>query len=258
MNNNNHIFENLTKIGLGKNEAEVYLALLELGESKAGPISKQSKVPTSHIYPILDDLYKKGLISYKYANNVKIYYSNPPETLKTLYIEKQKNLEEEGKIVLKSIESIKRLAHPKDTFSDYKYFEGVSGVIAMWQEIIKDLIPNTEIQVLASNEEAIHLFNTVFMEFQKERVRKKIKQRIIFSKNMPKKYATERKKLGLIDVKYSDLDLRAEFCLFQDYMALEYLGTGKDKPRAFLIKDKFFVDYFKGIFDSIWSRSNVK
>ena len=62
---NEDIFDNLTKIGLGKNEAEVYVALLELKESKAGPLSKQSKVPTSHIYPILNDLYEKGLIGYK-------------------------------------------------------------------------------------------------------------------------------------------------------------------------------------------------
>jgi sugar-specific transcriptional regulator TrmB len=249
---NKDILENLTKIGLGKNEAEVYLTLLELGESKVGNLSAQSKVPTSHIYPILQSLYTKGLVSYKYANNVKIYYSNRPEALKSLYIEKQKKLVEEEKLLINAIESIKHIPRVNDTFADYKYFEGVSGIIAMWQEIIAQMIPNTEIQILSSNEEALDRFNPIFMEFQKERVKRKIKQRLLFPKEMNKKYSAERKKLGLIDIKYTDLDQKAEICLFQDYIAIEYLGVGGDKPRAFLIKDKLFVDYFKSIFEVFW------
>jgi sugar-specific transcriptional regulator TrmB len=247
---NKEIFENLTKIGLGKNEAEVYLALLELGESKAGNLSQHSKVPTSHIYPILETLYNQGLIAYKLANNVKIFYCNPPETLKTLYIKKQKDLEEEKKLLLKSIESINLLPKTKDTFSDYKYFEGVSGIISMWQEIISDLEPKTEIEVLAGVEEAIEQFNHIFMEFQKERVRKKIKQRIIFPNRINRKYAQEREKLGLIDTRYLDFEQKTEICIFNDFLAIEYIG--EDKPRAFLIKDKLFVSYFRAIFNLIW------
>jgi len=255
---NKEILDDLIKIGLGKNESEVYLGLLELGESKVGPLSQHVEVPTSHIYPILEELYKKGLISYKYANNVKIFYSNPPETLKTLYIQKQKELDSQKSILLNSIETIKKLPKIKDTFADYKYFEGVSGIIAMWQEIIEGLTPNIEIQVLAGNEEAVSQFNDIFMEFHKVRVKKKIKQRLIFPKTINTSYSKERTKMGLIDIRYMDLDPRAEICLFHNYMVIEYLGTKEEKPRAFLIKDKLFVDYFKMIFDMIWSGSKSK
>lgn len=257
MVNNKEILDDLIKVGLGKNESEVYLGLLEMGESKAGPLSAQTDVPTSHIYPILDELYKKGLISHKYANNVKIFYANPPETLKTLYIQKQRELDSQKDILLNSIEAIKKIPKQKDTFSDYKYFEGISGVVAMWQEIIEDLIPNTEIQVLSSNEESLDSFNSVFMEFQKARVKKKINQKLVFPKKMDKKYSTERKKLGLIEIRYTNLDPHAEICLFHNYMAIEYLGTTTEKPRAFLIKDKLFVDYFRMIFDMVWKQSQL-
>jgi hypothetical protein len=127
----------------------------------------------------------------------------------------------------------------------------------MWQEIIEDLIPNTEIQILSSNREAFEQFNEIFMEFQKERVNKKIKQKLLFPESIPKKYSIERKKLGLIEIRYTNLEHPAEICLFHDYMAIEYLGTEKEKPRAFLIKDKLFVDYFKMIFDMAWKNSKV-
>jgi len=248
------ILEGLRKTGLGKNEIEVYLGLLELGESKAGSLSKRANISTSHLYPVLHSLIAKGLVSYKYANNVKIYYPNPPETLKALYLQKKKDLDEQKILLLESIDKIKKIPAKKETFSNYKYYEGISGIIAMWQEIIAGLIPNTEIQLLSSNEESLDPFNNIFMQFQAERIKKNISQKLIFPRSMGKKYSLERKKLGSIEIRYTSLEPNAELCLFHDYMAIEYLDTKKDKPRAFLIKDKLFVDYFKMIFNFLWEK----
>ena len=55
--------EVLERIGFTKGEAKVYFALLELGESTIGPISKKSNVTVSKTYPILDKLTQKGLVT---------------------------------------------------------------------------------------------------------------------------------------------------------------------------------------------------
>ena len=55
--------EILKEIGFTQGEIKVYEALLEIGESTIGLISKTANVTPSKTYPILDKLLKKGLIS---------------------------------------------------------------------------------------------------------------------------------------------------------------------------------------------------
>ncbi len=48
--------------GLSEYASRVYLALLDLGLTEARPASALSKVPTSKIYKVLDQLHEKGLV----------------------------------------------------------------------------------------------------------------------------------------------------------------------------------------------------
>ena len=52
----------LQDIGLTNGESKVYLALLNLGETKTGELAKKSQVSSSKIYKILDRLEKKGIV----------------------------------------------------------------------------------------------------------------------------------------------------------------------------------------------------
>lgn len=52
----------LREFGLSEYAARAYLALLDLGVSEASEISKLTKVPTSKIYHVLDQLHEKGLV----------------------------------------------------------------------------------------------------------------------------------------------------------------------------------------------------
>ena len=87
--------EKLTKklqsIGLTQNEARVYLFLLEYQEAKTGLICSKLKIPNSHIYQILEKLLDKGIISYKIINNIKIFRPVDPESLYSLFREKEFN-----------------------------------------------------------------------------------------------------------------------------------------------------------------------
>lgn len=52
----------LREFGLSEYAARAYLALLDLGVSEASEISKLTKVPTSKIYHVLEQLHEKGLV----------------------------------------------------------------------------------------------------------------------------------------------------------------------------------------------------
>ena len=52
----------LEDIGLSHAEAKIYLTLLELGPSKAGPIIDDTELQSSTVYHVLGSLIKKGLM----------------------------------------------------------------------------------------------------------------------------------------------------------------------------------------------------
>jgi len=53
----------LKSIELSDKEIKVYVSALELGESTVIDISKKSRVNRTTIYPVIDSLQEKGLVS---------------------------------------------------------------------------------------------------------------------------------------------------------------------------------------------------
>src|SRR3990167_5476847 len=84
----------LTEIGLTPGEIKSYLALLKLGSSSTGPLSKESKVSRSKLYDILDKLEKKGLVSNIEENGVIYFQAVEPAKIKTYLKEKEDKIKE--------------------------------------------------------------------------------------------------------------------------------------------------------------------
>ena len=88
------MYEVLEEIGLSKNEAKTYLALLELGKNTTTPIARKAKIERSNTYYSLEGLQSKGLISVETVNGVKHFTATNPDFLERLMIEKQQRVQE--------------------------------------------------------------------------------------------------------------------------------------------------------------------
>jgi len=75
------ISEALTKIGLHEKEANVYLALLELGTASVQSIAQKAGIKRPTTYLILDDLQAKGLVSEVPQSKKALYTAESPESL---------------------------------------------------------------------------------------------------------------------------------------------------------------------------------
>ena len=87
----------LKEIGLNQSEIKVYLALLDLGESKSGEILKKSGLNSGRIYEVFDTLLKKGFISSVSKSGVKYFSPADPQKIKDYISEKKKQIEKEEK-----------------------------------------------------------------------------------------------------------------------------------------------------------------
>lgn len=124
----------LQEIGLSEKEARVYLALLQVDKNNVQELSKRTKINRTTVYPVLESLQKKGLVSEVQEGKKVEYIAEPPERLET-FTERQRVVYEEHAARLKDIiPQIKSIQREPGERPVVKYFEGREGSIAAHEE----------------------------------------------------------------------------------------------------------------------------
>jgi len=246
------IEEILAKVGLSGQESRVYLALLGLQESQTGDLCRETGIASSNIYNLLDSLMKKGLVSYRVQNNIKIFMPAPPETLNDLFIERENKLKQERKEISELISNLKR-EKPEESCSKYRYYEGFVNVKSMWHEInllLPHLAKKKAIKIYTTKKEAYDRLVGFYEEYHKIRNKLKIKQKMIFPFE-DKKLAEKREKQNS-EIRFMDLKNDVEWGVVGNNLFMQYI-TG-DTPRGFLIQDEKFAKTFEQVFDQLWDK----
>lgn len=124
----------LINIGLSEKEAKVYLKLLQVDRDNVTGLAKKTKINRTTIYPVIESLKEKGLVSEVNEGKKVEFQAEPLERLET-YVERQKVLYEESakrlRDVIPQIKSIEREAGERPVV---KYFEGRDGAISAYEE----------------------------------------------------------------------------------------------------------------------------
>jgi sugar-specific transcriptional regulator TrmB len=243
--------ESLSKIGLNAPESRVYLALIELKESKTGELSKKSNVATSKIYNVLENLIEKGFVGYRLQNNQKVFFASSPQIIKDLLEKKKKEQEEEKKELLALIEDLSKKESESSPYSNYKYYEGIAGIRGLWVELteyLKNIPKGDEVLVYTGIKEAYELMLGTYEVFHKERAKRGIKYRIIYP--MEEDDLVKRRRKQLSEVRFMNLKNEAEWAIVGDKLIIQYIT--RKVPRSFVIEDEVFVQTFKQVFDQLW------
>ncbi|MBT4174650.1 hypothetical protein HOC80_02050 [archaeon] len=241
----------LQSIGLTERESRVYIFLLQHQEAKTGIICSKLNIPNSHIYKILEKLLNKGIVSFKIINNVKIFRPVNPESLYSLFKEKERELEQQKKDLKQFISKLKKIEIKDKKENDFKYFEGINGVRSMFTEFIENFTPDSSLHI-ASAPIAYEKWNAFLLDlFHPPRIKKNINLQLIVPAKL-KKHAQERKKLKPIEIKFSDVEMEAEFGVTDKYV---YFLSFGEKPYALLIKDKNLAETQKKVFNALWKQA---
>lgn len=246
-----NLIAKLQSIGLTQTEARVYLFLLEHQEARAGIICSELNIHTSHIYQILGKLLDKGIVSFKVVNNIRVFRPADPESLYSLFREKELQIEKEKEELKEFISNLKKMEVKERRQTDFKYFEGVAGVRSMFVEFSESWEPDSACYI-NSAPLAYERWNAFFLDyFHPRRFKKRVHLRIIVPSGL-KKMGKQREAMKLTEVRYSKVETDAEFGVAGDYT---YLLNYGERPYGLLIKDKIFADTQKKIFGVMWSQS---
>ena len=125
--------ENLLKgIGFTNWEYAAYTALLRLGSTTTGPLVKESAIPQSKIYSVLESLGEKGFASYTVKGKVKYFQAAKPERVMALF----KDLEREVD------EKLTAIMEEESERPSVQLYEGVKAIKAMLLMLTQDAKKN--------------------------------------------------------------------------------------------------------------------
>ncbi|MBU1855040.1 MAG: hypothetical protein KKF89_04940, partial [Nanoarchaeota archaeon] len=175
----------LEQIGLSKNEIKVYFALLELDQSSATPIIKKARIPHSKVYPTLEKLIQKGLVSFVIKNNVKYFQSSNPQNLIEFIQKKEKELSTQKNEIQKIIPQIEQRRKDTKEKQESTVYEDIEGVKAAFNDILNSLKKNEEYLVFTLGEELGTKELKLFLaNYHQKRIEKGIKVRLIANKKI--------------------------------------------------------------------------
>jgi len=126
----------LSKIGLTKGEIKIYLALIKHGAQSKSPLSSKAEVSSSKVYEITEKLIKKGLAGSFKKNNATYYTATDPKFLIEYIEKKEKELQEEKKVVnklLPKLQALKRESKEEISFEVYEGWKGTENIL--WETL---------------------------------------------------------------------------------------------------------------------------
>src|SRR3989338_809466 len=172
--------EALRKFGLSDREIKMYLALLELGEALASKIAEKTNTPRTLSYDILENLLKKGLVSYVIKSNKKYFSAFDPNNLIGVL---KNQTEEKERLVKEALPELLALKSKKlEEKAKVEVYEGKEGVKTVFNDVLR---VGKEFLCFGSTGISPELIPYELSRFHKERIKRKISWRVIYNDDKP-------------------------------------------------------------------------
>jgi len=223
----------LKQAGLTDNESKVYLALIDLGPSLAGQISRKTGLHRRTVYDTTEMLIKKGFVGYITKNNRKLFQASNPNKILQMIQEKKDFL---SPIVAELSKKYTKTREKEET----NFYKGKDGL----KTVFENQLEAKEILILGASPEAYKVLKFYFKWYDKTRKQKKIKSRIIAS---DKKIS----KIPLAEIKYLPQKYSNPVAvnIYKDKTAIILWAT---EPIAIVIKNKEIAEGYKNYFELMW------
>lgn len=249
-----HFYDILEDLGLSEDEASVYEALLELGQSVVSPIAALAKVNRTSCYNILESLVQKKMVSKAKFRGKHSYSVDDPMRIIL-------NLEEEKKQLEMTLQKAKafqpeltRRYTQKHIKPIIKYVEGFEGIKELYEDSLQCVDKIQGVRAYSSPRDLKTDLAEYADQYFAERTRRSIPIRTMVPDN---EHGKELKKVAHKFMRTVRLIPKEKF----DFSPEIYLYDNKftvmsfKEKFGFLIESKEIVDALKTAWDLAWERA---
>ncbi len=237
----------ITEAGLTEKEAEVYLALVELGSSSATSIIQRTGLHRAVVYDLLERLIEKGLAGHVIQGRKKFFEATSPNRLIGILKEK----EEKIRIILPHLLELSQFKEHLDV----RIYKGKEGIKTVFEDILR-AEPREWLSV-GSSGETYNLLPAFLDSFHKTRVKKKITSRgLLLTASEAQKRGIALSKMPLTEIRYLPKSFVTPTVMnvYNDRVTL--YSVTKDKiPFIILIENAQLASSFKEYFEWLWKVS---
>jgi sugar-specific transcriptional regulator TrmB len=235
--------DELTKLGFSANEADVYLAMIDLGETGAGEIIKRTSLHRNIVYETLDKLVAKKLVTKVVKKKVAQFLLTDPERILD---EQKRKLELAEKL-------IPSLIAKADIKQEIVVYDDLEGFQSFSMNYIEKMAENTTIYILGSTGDLwFELMGEKYRKYEKIRIAKKIWWKAV-------EYHESQQDIGLaksgkycqVRIIPENIETPASVIVWDDYIALQSLV----EPYSVIqIKNANLAKAYLNYFNSLWAQ----
>lgn len=241
--------EELTAIGMNRNEAIVYSALVELGKATARELIKQTKFHKNIVYDNLAKLADKGLVSQVVYDGSTLFSLASPTSL-TDYansqLEKSRQLVSMATNLQKSINAV-QASIPSKTSTEL--FVGVQAIRAFFEETLYD----GDYCVIGSPQASVDIMGSTFWQnYNVKKIAQKTLARLLFNESLRSFAKKVEDKYTVVRFLPTLAEPLTEIHIAKKYVAII---VWTKEPSVTLIRDESAAKGYQEYFELLWNIS---
>jgi len=243
-----NIINSLKEFGLNEAETKVYISLLTLIEATVYQIARETGIPRTSIYLILESLKKQGLVMPFKKNNILHYTAENPNKFFEL-IKRKEDL-------LKNIvPKLQNLIQTHEFKPIVKLYEGKNGLKIVLDDILYTAKRN-KIKELCGivNADIFNILPKYFPEWIKKRVALKINTKLI-GPEAHRFHPTNTNKPGeLREFKHIPNKYSYKYMIYFYGRKLALISLKEQEVNSLIIESPALVEMFQALFNFTWDQ----
>jgi sugar-specific transcriptional regulator TrmB len=241
-------YDEFRELGFTDREIRVYLALIEIGTSTVGPISKKTRLQPAKVYETIERLKDKGLVSYIVISKTKHFKAaDPGEILNLLDERKQK-----FKRIVEELRAKQKFAESKQTAIVH---EGYKSFAALLNRIADMLDKGDYYYAFAFKQEYNDpVFSNLFRVFHEKLVAKGVDDRLIGHKQFRKPILKTFERNRQLKIRFTTSLWPTVIIMFRDRVV--HLTWG-ERPTAVEVISEQIHKQYREFFLEVWKTAKA-
>lgn len=235
----------LGKIGLGKKEVDIYLALLRLGTANIMDLSREADISRPLVYKSLDKLLKEGLVSRIRKGKRDHYTAESPDRLRHLLETVGDDLDS----LIPELQSVYQKGEATKPIA--RYFKGTNGIRAIWDDLASTLGKSETYYRYSSSLNMQKPDRYLSSYYQDTKKKKQIERFVITSETISKTRRPDLNREVRIIPKESSL---FEYGITQLIYGRKVAFIDYRTETVFVIENEAIAEFQKAIFKTLYQR----